>query len=89
MMAFLQEYREVVGAIAGILGAMAFLPQVLKTLRMRRTKDISLSMYALLCSGVALWLLYGVLIHSWPVIISNTVTLILAGAVLALKLRHG
>src|SRR6185295_4725168 len=86
---FLHKHREVVGYLAGTLGTLAFLPHVLKTLRMRRTKDISLGMYALLCSGVALWLLYGVLIHSRPVIISNTVTLILAGAVLVLKLRHG
>lgn len=85
----LYQYREFVGYLAGAVATMAFLPQVLRTLRLRRTQDISLVMYALLCTGVCLWLLYGVLIYSWPVIVSNTVTLVLAGAVLVLKLRHG
>ncbi|HEX5000159.1 MAG TPA: SemiSWEET transporter [Terriglobia bacterium] len=85
----LYDYRELIGYLAGTLATMAFLPQVLKTLRLRRTGDISLVMYALLCAGVGLWLLYGVLIYSWPVILSNIVTLALAGAVLALKIRHG
>jgi len=46
-------------------------------------------MYVLFCTGVGLWLLYGLLITSWPVVISNFVTLVLSGAVLVLKLRHG
>ena len=41
------------------------------------------------CSGVALWLVYGLLVGSWPVVISNVVTLALSGVVLFLKLRHG
>jgi MtN3 and saliva related transmembrane protein len=85
----LYSYREYIGYLAGAIATLAFLPQVLKTLRVRRTQDISLAMYALLCLGVILWLLYGVLIHAWPVILSNLVTLILIGAVLAMKIRHG
>ena len=46
-------------------------------------------MYLLFTCGVALWLAYGLILSAWPIIAANTVTLILAGAVLILKLRHG
>jgi len=80
---------EAVGYIAGFLATAAFLPQVIKTIRDRSVKDISLGMYVLLCSGVSFWLLYGFLISSWPVIISNLVTLVLSAAILVLKIKHG
>ena len=81
--------HDVVGYAAGFLATAAFVPQVAKTFRERSARDISLGMYVLFCAGVGLWLIYGVLIASWPVIISNFVTLLLSGAVLVLKLRHG
>jgi MtN3 and saliva related transmembrane protein len=83
------QVHDVVGYAAGFLATAAFVPQVAKTFRERSARDISLGMYVLFCAGVALWLLYGLLIDSWPVIISNFVTLMLSGAVLVLKLRHG
>jgi MtN3 and saliva related transmembrane protein len=83
------HFHDVVGYSAGFLATAAFVPQVAKTFRERSTRDISLGMYLLFCAGVFLWLLYGLLIGSWPVIVSNLVTLALSGAVLALKLRHG
>ena len=79
----------VIGYIAGILTTVAYLAQVLRTLKHRRTKDISLGMYLMLCTGIGLWLVYGIFIHSWPVIIANAVTLILSGTVLAMKIRFG
>jgi MtN3 and saliva related transmembrane protein len=81
--------QDVVGYAAGLLATAAFVPQVAKTFRERSARDISLGMYVLFCTGVGLWLLYGLLIGSWPVILSNFVTLLLSGAVLVLKLRHG
>lgn len=81
--------NDIVGYAAGLLATVAFVPQVVLTFRKRSTSDISLWMYALFCGGVALWLVYGLLIGSWPVVISNFVTLVLSGAVLVLKLRHG
>ena len=80
---------EVIGYLAGFLATVAFLPQVTKTVRDRSVKDISLGMYVLFCAGVGLWLVYGVLISSWPIIISNLVTLVLSGTVLVLKIKHG
>ncbi len=78
-----------IGFIAAILTTASFLPQVLKVWRTRSANDVSLVMYLLFLAGVALWLTYGILIESWPVILSNLITLILAGAVLVMKLRFG
>jgi MtN3 and saliva related transmembrane protein len=83
------HFHDLVGYAAGFLATAAFVPQVAKTFKARSARDISLGMYVLFCAGVALWLAYGLLIASWPVIVSNTVTLVLSGAVLVLKLRHG
>src|SRR5262245_22188972 len=81
------HFHDLVGYAAGFLATAAFVPQVAKTFRERRARDISLGMYVLFCAGVGLWLVYGLLIASWPVIVSNSVTLVLSGAVLVLKLR--
>lgn len=78
-----------IGFIAAILTTISFLPQVFKVWRTRSAKDVSLGMYFMFSAGVALWLIYGVLIESWPVILSNLLTLVLAGAVLVMKLRFG
>ena len=78
-----------IGFIAALLTTVAFLPQALKVWQTRSAKDVSLGMYLLFTLGVALWLIYGVLLNSWPIIVSNLVTLVLAGVVLAMKLRFG
>ena len=81
--------QDLVGYAAGFLATAAFVPQVAKTFRARSARDISLGMYVLFCAGVGLWLVYGLLITSWPVVLSNFVTLVLSGSVLILKLKHG
>ena len=77
------------GFLAGTLTTAAFVPQALQVWRTRSTKDVSLGMYVVFIIGVGLWLVYGVLLGSLPVIIANVVTLILAAFVLVMKLRHG
>jgi MtN3 and saliva related transmembrane protein len=83
------DFREVVGYAAGILTTVALLPQMIKTIRDRSTADISLAMYVLFVSGIALWLVYGILLGAWPVILSNILGLLLAGTILVLKIRNG
>ena len=78
-----------VGYAAAILTTISFVPQVLKVWRTRSARDVSLGMYSLFTLGIFTWLVYGVLIESWPVILANFVTLVLAGMVLAMKLRFG
>jgi len=55
----------------------------------RHTTDISLGMYTLFTLGVTLWLAYGIRLESWPIIIANSITLLLAGTVLVMKLKFG
>lgn len=78
-----------VGTFAASLTTTAFIPQVWQVWRTRHTKDISLGMYAIFTSGVAMWLVYGILLASWPIIIANSITACLAGAVLLMKLHFG
>ncbi len=77
---------DTVGFVAAILTTAAFVPQVWKVWKTRSTQDISLGMYLLFISGVVLWLLYGILLVSWPIIIANGITALLAGAVLVMKI---
>ncbi|MDH2916447.1 MAG: SemiSWEET transporter [Gallionella sp.] len=83
------ELVELVGSLAAVLTTTAFIPQVWQVWRTKHTKDISLAMYALFTCGVALWLGYGILLGAWPIILANSITLMLAGSVLALKLKFG
>lgn len=80
---------EFVGVIAAVLTTAAFLPQAVKVIRERETAGISLAMYAIFTTGVFLWLCYGLTIASIPVIAANAVTFLLAGTILATKLRYG
>ncbi|WP_253308534.1 MULTISPECIES: SemiSWEET transporter [unclassified Rickettsia] len=81
----MSDYTEIMGYIAGILTTIAFVPQVIKTYQSRSTQNISLSMYVIYCTSVVLWLIYGILINSFPLIITETITLILSGAILIMK----
>ena len=75
------------GSIAATLTTTSFIPQVWKVWRTRHTKDISLGMYAIFTCGVAMWLAYGIMLSSWPIIIANSITVFLAGSVLLMKLH--
>jgi MtN3 and saliva related transmembrane protein len=77
------------GFLAGFLTTVAFIPQLIRARRSRSTKDLSLPMFVSFTTGVLLWLMYGMAIHSLPVIAANGVTLVLAAAILVLKIRHG
>ncbi|OGT35317.1 MAG: hypothetical protein A3K00_03005 [Gallionellales bacterium RIFOXYD2_FULL_52_7] len=78
-----------IGSAAATLTTTAFIPQALKVWHTRHTADISLGMYAMFTLGVALWLAYGILLQAWPIIVANSITLLLAGAVLVMKMRFG
>ncbi|MCY7355737.1 MAG: SemiSWEET transporter [Lysobacter sp.] len=80
---------EWAGYIAAVLTTAAFVPQAIKTIRSRDTRSISLGMYVVFTIGIAFWLVYGIALHSWPMILSNIVTFGLSATILALKLKHG
>src|SRR6185312_13450600 len=81
--------HEWFGYAAAALTTGSFIPQAIMTIRTRDTRGISRGMYAMFTLGVVLWLTYGVVIGSLPMIAANTVTLLLAATILALKLRFG
>ncbi len=81
-------FSEILGLIAATLTTGSFLPQAILAIKTRNTDGISLAMYALFTSGVALWFVYGILVVSWPVIIANFITFLLAACILTLKLRN-
>ena len=83
------DVQEWIGSCAAALTTCSFVPQVWRVLKTRRTKDISLGMYAIFTCGVALWFIYGILLGAWPIIAANGITLVLASVILALKLRFG
>ena len=78
---------ELIGLVAAVLTTVSFLPQTLLVLRTGRTDGISLCMYALFTTGVAGWLIYGLMVGSLPVILANAITLALAATILMLKVR--
>jgi MtN3 and saliva related transmembrane protein len=80
---------DAVGLSAAVITTVCWIPQAVQILRTRDTRAISLVTQAAFTAGIALWLGYGILIGSLPVIVSNAVTLPLVGAILVLKLRHG
>ena len=80
---------EFIGGAAAVLTTLCWVPQAIKIIRTRETRSLSLIMYLMLAVGIALWLVYGLLIMSWPLIGANFVTLMLVGVILAMKLRFG
>ncbi|MGZ8416588.1 MAG: SemiSWEET transporter [Methyloceanibacter sp.] len=83
------QLEILVSAAAATLTTAAFVPQALHIIRHKETRAISLFMYVSFAVGVALWLLFGTLIGNWPIIVSNGITLLLALAIIAMKLKYG
>lgn len=79
---------EIIGYIAATLTTASFIPQALLTWKTRRADGVSLVMYCILTSGIALWLLYGLQIQAMPVIAANSITLILTSFILIMKIRY-
>jgi MtN3 and saliva related transmembrane protein len=84
----MQATTEAIGLLAGTLTTVAFVPQLLKIYRTKSGKDISAKMFSLFSAGIVLWLIYGILLRSLPLILSNVVTLVLSLTIIALKIRY-
>ena len=81
------SWIEWIGFAAAFCTTAAFVPQLVRILRLRSAREISLGTFLLFTFGVALWLAYGLLVHSMPVIVSNVVTFAVSLSILVLKLR--
>jgi MtN3 and saliva related transmembrane protein len=80
---------EILGFTAAAFTTLCWLPQAVRTIRTRDTRAISLLTNVSLVIGIVLWLGYGLLIASWPVIISNLVSFVLVSVIIVMKLRYG
>ncbi|MEO9871228.1 SemiSWEET transporter [Ekhidna sp.] len=81
--------EQYIGLIAAFLTTVSFAPQAIKTIRTRNTESISLGMYVLFTTGVGCWLVYGLYLNNLPIILANSITLILTGIILIMKVKHG
>ncbi len=78
----------VIGAIAAVCTTIAFLPQTLKTIKSKHTKDLSLGMYAIFSVGVFLWFLYGLILKEIPIILANGITFIFTVIIIFLIIKY-
>ncbi len=78
----------ILGLTAAICTTISFLPQLIKTIKTKHTKDLSLGMYSVLALGIFLWFVYGILIEDLPVILANGITLIFTVAMLFFIIRY-
>ena len=80
---------DLIGYIAAFCTTFAFVPQAYTVWKTHSTRDLSLAMFLVFTIGVCLWLVYGCLIVSWPIIIANLCTVLLAGYILGMKITEG
>jgi MtN3 and saliva related transmembrane protein len=84
----METFSLILGLTAAVLTTFAFLPQSIKAIRTKHTKDISLPTLIMLEAGLITWLAYGILIESIPVIAANTVSIVIMTVMLYLKIRY-
>ena len=88
-MNFDSALMDMVGSAAACLTTASFVPQVWLSFKTRDVSGVSLGMYSVFTAGVALWLVYGLLLGAWPIVVANAITLLLALAILGMKLVYG
>jgi len=82
------DYITIIGLMAAAFTVVAFFPQLMKVWKTKSTKDISLGMFSLFCSGVFLWFVYGILMQDLPITIANFLIFVQAFIILMFKLKY-
>jgi MtN3 and saliva related transmembrane protein len=82
------QISDLIGYAAATLTTTSFVPQAVHTFRTKDVRGISLGMYSAFVTGIAFWLVYGLMLGAWPIVIANAVTLTLAAAILIMKLKY-
>jgi MtN3 and saliva related transmembrane protein len=82
------ELIGTIGIAAATLTTIAGLPQLIRIIKLRETRDLSLEMYILLCTGILLWLIYGLMKNDMPLILGNIVSLVISLTILGFKLKY-
>jgi MtN3 and saliva related transmembrane protein len=86
---FAASGADIVGSLAAVLTTISFFPQAWHTFKTRDVSGVSLGMYSVFTVGVSLWLVYGLLLRAWPIVVANVITLGLAVAILGMKVVFG
>ena len=86
---FTTSWADIVGSLAAILTTVSFFPQAWHSFKTKDVSGVSLGMYSVFTVGVALWLVYGLLLRAWPIVVANVITLGLALAILGMKVVFG
>lgn len=82
------DSTTLLGLIGGTLTTSSFVPQVVKAVKTRSTKDISVGMFALLTAGIFIWIVYGIKIDSLPVILTNSISFVFSAVILVYKIFY-
>ena len=82
------QITDFIGYCAAFLTTASFVPQAVHTFRTKDVRGISLGMYSAFTFGVGMWLIYGLLLSAWPIVVANAITLSLAATILTMKLRY-
>jgi MtN3 and saliva related transmembrane protein len=80
-------FVDILGYTAGAITSLTFLPQVIKTWKEKSAKDIALNMFLIAATNEVLWIVYGVLLHNWVIIATNSVVLAMSLVMIYFKLR--
>lgn len=84
----ISQYSNLIGSMAAVLTTAAFVPQAYQSYKTRDLSGISLPMYSAFTLGVALWLIYGLLLKDLPIIAANAITFALSAVILILKVKQ-
>lgn len=82
------KITTLIGLLAATLTTISFIPQVIKTWKLKETRDISLSMFVMLAIGIILWTVYGFIIQDLPVILANCVSFVLTAIIIYFKIKY-
>lgn len=82
------NFLTLLGLVAAFFTTASSLPQLIKSLKTKKTKDLSMPMLVMICLGVLLWLIYGILIRNLPIIVANSTSLVFFSTILFLKIKY-
>ncbi len=82
------KITTLIGLIAATITTLSFIPQLIKTWKLKETKDISLLMFVILGIGIFLWIIYGFLLWDLPLILANSITFIFVLVILFFKFKY-
>lgn len=82
------NWITIIGMAAACLTTFSYIPQMIKVIKTKRTNDISVIMYFAIMTGIFLWLIYGICLVDWPIILANAFSLIFTGTIFIMKLKY-